>query len=353
MPRLDEEHDDLRAALNWCRDSGSVEAGLDLAVRLWRFWNLRGHRREGLARLEDLLARGPASPSVRARALNAAGNLAWPMGELERAAAAYGEALALHRSVGNDVGVVTTLDGLASVARLRGRLPEALDLGEEVIALARRLDDRYGLAMYLNNYAITLMHAGQPARATALHEEALAIRRELGDAYGVGMSLLNLANLARAAGEHERQGALARECIDLCRASQNMHLMTYALAKLGDWARDGADADSAREHYLKGLGLALRTPEPTVTATCLEGLAALSAAEGRADDAALLYAVAAALRERIGLPLPAAYRGEHDQMVARLREAPGQQALAAAWVRGSSLTPEEALAVVGLAPRAG
>jgi tetratricopeptide (TPR) repeat protein len=65
---LDEEHDNLRAALGRALGT-SPDHALRLAVGLWRFWLARGHFAEGSAWLEQALA--VASPAVaeRSRAL--------------------------------------------------------------------------------------------------------------------------------------------------------------------------------------------------------------------------------------------------------------------------------------------
>ena len=50
--QLELEHDNLRAALAWCRDAGRAEVGASIAAGLWRFWTVRGHLTEGQHWLE-------------------------------------------------------------------------------------------------------------------------------------------------------------------------------------------------------------------------------------------------------------------------------------------------------------
>src|SRR5687767_4105028 len=45
--RLDEEHDNLRAALGWAIERRQGEVAMRLGGALRRFWNLRGHSDEG------------------------------------------------------------------------------------------------------------------------------------------------------------------------------------------------------------------------------------------------------------------------------------------------------------------
>jgi non-specific serine/threonine protein kinase len=86
---LDREHDNLRAALRWCIGRREAEEALRLAGALWRFWLARRHVVDGSRWLDETLElNGSASisPEVRAKALNAAGNLALARGDLSRSA---------------------------------------------------------------------------------------------------------------------------------------------------------------------------------------------------------------------------------------------------------------------------
>jgi len=65
--RLELEHDNLRAALDWCeRTDEGASRGLELAAELWWFWAVRGYWSEAYARLKALLARAPAHLAWRA-----------------------------------------------------------------------------------------------------------------------------------------------------------------------------------------------------------------------------------------------------------------------------------------------
>jgi predicted ATPase len=79
--RLESEHDNLRLALRWLLDRGSIDHGVaDEAVRLagalGHFWWLRGYHSEGAHYLEEALRAAPdAPPAVRTKALLEAGLL--------------------------------------------------------------------------------------------------------------------------------------------------------------------------------------------------------------------------------------------------------------------------------------
>jgi DNA-binding CsgD family transcriptional regulator len=86
-------------------------------------------------------------------------------------------------------------------------------------------------------------------------------------------------------------------------------------------------------------------------ATCLEGLAGVVASQGELAWAGQLWGAAEALREAKGVPVLPIYRAEYEQGVSSAREALGEQAFAAAWVQGRSMTPQEALAAQGRVER--
>jgi predicted ATPase/DNA-binding SARP family transcriptional activator len=62
LERLESEHDNLRAALEWSQDqAGRREAMLRLAGSLYWFWHFGGHVAEGRRGLERVLARSPGN----------------------------------------------------------------------------------------------------------------------------------------------------------------------------------------------------------------------------------------------------------------------------------------------------
>src|SRR5260370_27971039 len=55
---LQQESENLRAALAWLVQHNEQEAALRLAGALWRFWGMRGHLSEGRTPLAPALAEG-------------------------------------------------------------------------------------------------------------------------------------------------------------------------------------------------------------------------------------------------------------------------------------------------------
>lgn len=56
LQRLEREHDNLRAVLQWPTEGGALEVGLRIASALRQLWNIHGYLSEGRGWLERLLA---------------------------------------------------------------------------------------------------------------------------------------------------------------------------------------------------------------------------------------------------------------------------------------------------------
>ena len=256
LARLEREHGNLRAALEWLEQRGRLEEALRLAGALWRFWMMRGHLSEGRARLAGLLARaeGPegadagaarVDPAVIADALFGAGTLASLQGDLAAAWALQERALALWRAAGDASGVGYALYQLGNIAYDRGDLAAARALLEEGLAVQRGTGDRRGVAWLAGLLGRALATAGEYAAARPLIEERLALCRAEGDDRGVSLALWFLANLAFDQGHPGESEALRREALALCRELDDRTNVGPQLEGFGEAAAAGGDAARA------------------------------------------------------------------------------------------------------------
>lgn len=348
LKRLEVEHGNLRAALDWllARDAA---AAARLAAALWRFWFGHGHLGEGRRALSAVLAAGtaPAGP-LHARLLNGAGALAYAQGDYEQATLLYGESLALYRAHGDKVGATHALNRLGGVAFSQGDYAQAARLWEENLRLFRELHDARGIAYTLNNLGTLAVSRGDYAGARTFHEESLALKRGMHDRHGIALSLNNLGVVWLHLGDNAQAAALQEQSLSLFRELGDTRGEAAALSNLARAALHKGDAGAARALYRESLGLFQQLGDREGLAECLEGLAAGTQA-GPADrrHAAMLYAAAEALRRAIGAPLSPADQPVHARRVDALRTALGAEAFAAAWGEGEA-TPVDAVLELAL-----
>jgi non-specific serine/threonine protein kinase len=303
--RLAVEHDNLRAALGWClADERGGVVGLQLAGLLWVFWEVRGHLGEGRRWLTALLERvDRAPPDVRARALEGAGWSALDQGDFDEGVRLHTEGLALRRELGDEVGIAGALNNLGVAYDMGGDHARARELYEECLVVSRTLGDPMRIASALMNLGIVSRQQGDADRAAAYYGESLALMREMGNTRGVAIGLLNLGHARQDQGALDAAVACYRESLSLYRDLQD---------------RQGA-------------------------ARCLQGTAGVAIKRGEAERAARFCGAAAALREAIGIQLPASGRASFDEIVAAARTALGEAAFEAAWAAGQALSLEEAI----------
>jgi predicted ATPase/class 3 adenylate cyclase len=311
LTRLDREHDNLRAAFDFCASSGRIGEAMRFGAALWRFWQFRGHLHEGLHRLKRVLA-DPASralPIERETALEAAGGLAYWLGDFESTKAFYEESLALARANGNLGRISNALFNLSFLpvwAEIEGdpaaRAADAEAQLAEAEALARQLGDRAAVARCLWAKANSTFYLRNDVTAArALLDECIPVFREVGDLFSLAWAL-HADGLGRLkTGELAAARAAFDEEVTLLGEARDPSGVAIALADLSQLAI--AEGDRLRAFRLHGASQALRQ------LTGAEIVAKVDAAEGRtleptpADEGAWQEGLAMTFDQAITLAL--------------------------------------------------
>ena len=385
LVRLEQEHDNLRAALSWSQHDKSRKADeLQLASALWLFWETRGHLSEGRRWLEHALSGSDdAAPDHRAAAFNAAGNLARDQGDharaaflhdaslslrrelgdangagqsllnlgnvmldqghYERASDYYEEALALFRDVGNDWDVANALNNMGIALGYRGDYEQATAFLEEALVLRERSGEAAYRARSLDALAVVLHRQGNVERAESLHREALALRRELADLRGEAISLRNLGRVARHRGDYSEAKLLIEESLRIRREIEDSLGIALSLSALADVARLQGDRDRAVALYCEGLALHRQMGNNEGLVEIFLGLAAIAFDDGAPERAALLLGASEQLREALAQPLPPVHRDDYERLIAGLQTALDTEQFELARQAGLSMSADQAI----------
>ncbi|HEX3722363.1 MAG TPA: tetratricopeptide repeat protein, partial [Nitrolancea sp.] len=235
LARLEQEHDNMRAALGWAIDAGQIATGLRIAGALWRFWWQHGYLSEGSGWFDQLLARVDSTtpPLVLSRALNGAGNIAWTRGDLVRARSHHEACLALRRELGDEPEIAKSLNNLGLVATHEKREEQAVAYFEESLKIHQRFGLNRPIAGVLENLGEVVMQQGDLRRANTLMLQSLRLYREFGDPRGTADSLKNLGGIAVDLEEYELARNYLSESVALYHDVGDQHgiascLETYA-----------------------------------------------------------------------------------------------------------------------------
>jgi predicted ATPase/DNA-binding NarL/FixJ family response regulator len=254
--RLEQEHENLRAALRWLLDHGENELALRLAAALGYFWEVRGYLSEGQKALEEALARVPgADPRLRATVLNRLGSLLLWQGDAERARVVIEEALALGRALEDGDITARSLTQLGRRALTLGPpeegMREATQLLEEALTLRQQMEDRRGAAIIYVQLAWHALDQRQYEQAEHLGQEALAAYREVGDDAGATVALVLLGMAAGEQGDTARAVALMQQGLEASSRLQDRRLLLLESNHVVWWLA-GAQGDPEQLAVLLG-----------------------------------------------------------------------------------------------------
>lgn len=276
LDRLEEDHDNFRAALEWAVATGNARQAMSLSASFWRFWQMRGHIHEGRARMKQVLAMpdGREFPQERLPALEAAGGLAYWQADMEVAQGFYDECLELTRRVGDDRAIANAIYNAAFPMLVsRNELPRAKLLLEEGLPIFRELGDDGGVARTLWGLGNVAYFGKDYAAAKPPLEEAQALFRQLDDRFMLGWSTHTLGLVAVKTEEVEAARKYFVDALRLFIEAQDVSGITLQLDNLSVIARE--DGDLVRATRLAAAAVA----QQAVTGTSLGGL--LSYQEGR------------------------------------------------------------------------
>jgi predicted ATPase/transcriptional regulator with XRE-family HTH domain len=367
LARLNDEHDNLRAVLQWAWESDSAEdaeIGLKTAGALWYFWSVRGHLSEGREQIGRLLDKAKAletlgSSEYLTKALNAAGILADLQGDYDAARLFHEESLALKRDQGDKRGIAISLNNLASVAQQQGDYTTARSLYEESLALKKELGDKWSIAISLNNLGLVVQEQGDYAAARALYEESLALARELGDTRGVAISLSTLGNIAHLQGDNLGARSLYEQSLALKKELGDKRGIAMSLSNLGLVALEQRDYANARSRFEESLALREELGDKWGIALSLAGLGGAAVGLGNsgsgenAPEAAgdlsevrrgvRLLGVVEALLESTRAVLQTEDRLPYERAIASARALLGEDEYGQLWAEGRAMTLQQAI----------
>jgi len=390
LEKLELEVKNLRAALRWLIDHEEADQALRLCSALWRFWHLYGYWSEGRRWLEEALAL-PASASpaaARARALYAAGDMAYYQDDTRVALALLQESAQLSRTLGDNrtlglalgtLGVLMhepkthalahtlldeseqlcrTLHGsweLAYVLRRKaqhymqdGYLRQAIDYLQEGLVLAKNLGDRSLAANTLGTLGEIAARQGDILQAIAYNSESLSFAREINNNHLLANALNNLDYFSALQGEP----TLASNALDALKLSRELGdrlLINRSLNTLGYTALHQRNLPQAMVWYREGLSHAIEWDNKEAIGWNLYGLALVAEAEEQHAQAARLFGAVEACLD-INADMTPAERAEYMRVFEGTRARLGKKLFAALRREGQGLTPAQILVAPRPAP---
>jgi predicted ATPase/tetratricopeptide (TPR) repeat protein len=356
---MSQEHDNLRAALDWSIANDDAETAMVIAGGAsWAHWPT-GTAAEGARWLDDAFAcAGPVTDATRALALAGRGLLQFIAGALAAADDNLRDALEIYRRHDDMRGLAFALSFYAETARLGGMIDEArarrrqtLDLylgapdddfivgarahSEAILALLdgdligaerafrraadgfRRADRPFMLSITLGFLADIDERNGHYQVAVDELEEAVALAEELDMRAYVGSLYSRLAWSLAEAGDVTRAALMTNLALDAGRRLRSPHILFLAHAGSALLHRVQGDNATAEQAANEALGIHAGEPpsrfrnriDPdfeiaAVLAACHTVLGVIAVENGEAERGAEHVGEADRLRAEVGAPVP-------------------------------------------------
>jgi tetratricopeptide (TPR) repeat protein len=266
---------DMREALDWLLRAGRADDAFRLSAAMTQFWMASKRVDEGIDWLEGALQAGQGSDTGRARGLHDLGYLAFFSGGYDVAERRFAESRLLAERAGDRNGVALALAGSARV-QLNDDPAVSVALLREAMTITQDLPDSLGRSSAEHVLGVALQLSGDLEGAREVMAERLRHARESGNDFVVFVESSNLSMVERKLGNLDAAEALSREA----------------------------------------LRIVVRKNDQMAIPWVINGLAAVTAAKGSNERAALLLAIAESLLARAGGEWPADEREQYEGTLA-------------------------------------
>ncbi|HEY1013519.1 MAG TPA: tetratricopeptide repeat protein, partial [Herpetosiphonaceae bacterium] len=354
LARLEQEHDNFRAALRWSLDQGRPELAVRLTNALRRFWYIRGYLSEGRRWFDEALAHASSlDPAIHATTLNGAGVLAYLQDDYEPAQHCFAASLRIYRQLQDQPSIANALNNLGLVALWQADFGLARPLFEEALALYRTLKLEAGISEALRGLGEVALNEGEWDRAALYFEEGLALNRKRGNQRGIawGIYFLGLGHLYQ--GEDDLALPLFEESLRLSRELGDKDGIARALYGITEVSLDEGAIDAARATLWEMLALRRELGDRSGMAGCLEGLADVASLQSDGTRATRLLGAAMAIRDSIRAPVPPADQAVYERTLVVARSQLGDEMFNAELALGRAMTLEQAIAYALQRPQEG
>jgi predicted ATPase/DNA-binding CsgD family transcriptional regulator len=343
LDRVEAEHDNFRAALDWGLIPEDPERGRRLAASLVWLWYKHGHGDEGLDFIQRAIDRAPDDrSSVQARLLVSAAALAQMCGQfpliVDYAQRGIEVSTLIHddrvrgqclfllafvqfyldlgaswelciqaRACADAADDAFTADAVlvlqGSIPCMRDRYEIALPMLREGGERCLRRGDRTFAALALNYQDDIAVTTGDIGLADRLATQALDVARPLGDYYAVGLSTCHLAFVKGVAGDLDGALRLMEPVVRSVEGAEHTVFIPRLGSVLGKLHLWSGDAEGAVPWFERDVRTADPVPpDNLIVARSLPGLVAALRRVGRREEAQRLADRALALARKLDVP---------------------------------------------------
>jgi predicted ATPase/DNA-binding CsgD family transcriptional regulator len=342
LRRLDADVANVRTALEWTVEHDAADLGFRLigAAWLWCWLSFREGRRWVTALLE--LPSADQLSAARVKALTAAATLAWGEGDSGAVEMLGRQAVESGRKLGQPRVLAHALLALAAATSFDSNAMEALD--SEAEQLIETTGDAWWRPFAFVCHAIHAAQRGEAGTARTLAADAASGFEKLEDDFFLAIARQQLGLALLQLGQPAEARPPLEACLPVLRAIHDWKFTLVALIGLGTAARVTGDHSRAGQSYAEALELCRDAGAAGDVPLCLEGLAAVALALGRATGAARLLGAARAAHSSGRIPTIPGFEQAYQHTATAVAGALGPQQFEREHATGEKLPLAEIVA---------
>jgi predicted ATPase/DNA-binding SARP family transcriptional activator len=313
--RLNQELDNIRAAMDWTIQTRQSTTALRLAAAMTNFWpvglNDIGYLSNSVREWQALMSQALSLPegmnrtTQRAKALNASALFYW-----------------------------------ADISRVSPQREI-----EEALSIGRELEDNSIIATSLCNLGLIETIQGNYAQARSLLQEGLDLLPESGPENKTEYiyALIFLGDVALNQDDLIEAQMFYEQCYSILRNIHDRNWIAYVVRRLGQVAWHRGELEKASEMCQESLKVNLALGHERGVIACLPAFAGIAMSRGKARVAAQLFGAVPALLNARTVRMLQIDQLEYNRNVSRLRAQLDSPTLEKAWAKGAEMTLEQAV----------
>jgi predicted ATPase/DNA-binding SARP family transcriptional activator len=288
--QLEEEHHNLRAALEWSVSiHGDPIDGFRFVKALDWFWFVRCYYSEGIRWIRRLLetVEKPVPILHQAWAWSTASKLATGLDEIEQGIAWSNQALRVAQEWNEFDMQIHVIPSLVTHLFCRGEIQRAKEIVQETIA---QLDMANSDAWTVANMHYLSFRVSEDAwQLGEFFQQGKQLSDQSGDRWLIGIYYCLAERLAAEAGDVASAQAKAQQYYQVATELQDGRMLLFALNGLGDYAYKEGKLDDAEQYFQQALAKATQLGTPGAIAVALRYQGYIAYQRGKQTEALTYY----------------------------------------------------------------
>jgi predicted ATPase/DNA-binding SARP family transcriptional activator len=387
---MDAEHDNIRAALDWCISNEDLEHALQLLGALGWAWDMRGYYNEFRSWYERIRVLGDCAnyPEAYARLLNHLGRFAtdfdhrpdaestleecraiWSRvgkrgergladvicvlgmnahdkGNVDRAESLYKESIALAEKCNNQRARTASTVFLGIIEQQRENFAQSIDIYNQGLELAENAGDLLFIALACGNLSDLYLQQGNLEKARPLLERQLEISGKLQFQFGLAPAWVSMCELCRQDGDYAQAEQWLNKSMSVSRDLGLKEQIAVNLYLYGLLALHRNDYPAATKHFREYFDFQRAFDEKISHYRFLTGMSAVAGGMIQAEHSAKLFGAAQSVIDSMsGYRMSPFDRAEFDRHIQIARGELGNETFELLANEGRRLTTEQAIAL--------